>query len=82
MKKNEATLKFSKEEMKAYGYQVVDAVLEHFDTQDKKLPVAKGSRKEMDNLFLEEAPENATDAKKVLDFVPKEVVTKSYYLYY
>jgi hypothetical protein len=36
----------------------------------------------MDNLFLEEAPENATDAKKVLDFVLKEVVTKSYYLYY
>lgn len=77
MKKNEATLQLSKEEMRAYGYKVVDAVVEHFDTQDKKLPVAKGSRKEMDHLFLEEAPENATDAQKVLDFVLKEVVTKS-----
>jgi len=77
MKKNNATLQLSKEEMKAYGYQVVDAIIEHFDTQDKKLPVAKGSRKEMDHLFLEEAPENAMDAKEVLDFVLKEVVTKS-----
>ena len=77
MKKNDATLQLSKEEMRAYGYQVVDAIVEHFDTQDKKLPVAKGSRKEMDNLFLEEAPEESMDAQKVLDFVLKEVVTKS-----
>ncbi|MCF6306471.1 MAG: aminotransferase class V-fold PLP-dependent enzyme [Flavobacteriaceae bacterium] len=77
MKKNNATLQLSKEEMRAYGYQVVDAVVEHFETQNDKLPVAKASRAEMDQLFLEEAPENATDAKQVLDFVLKEVVTQS-----
>ena len=77
MTKNKATLQLSKEEMRAYGYQVVDAVVEHFETQNEKLPVAKASRAEMDHLFLEEAPENATDAKQVLDFVLKEVVTQS-----
>lgn len=77
MKKNKATLQLSKEEMREYGYKVVDAVVEHFDTQDAKLPVAKGTRKEMDNLFLEEAPEKGKDAQEVLDFVLKEVVTKS-----
>ncbi len=77
MKKNEARLQLSKEEMTSCGYQVVDAIVEHFETQDKKLPVAKGSRKEMDHLFLEEAPENPMDSKKVLNFVLKEVITKS-----
>lgn len=77
MKENKATLSLSKEEMKAYGYDVVDAIVEHFDTQNDKYPVAMASRKEMDNMFLEEAPETPTDAKKVLHFVLKEVMTQS-----
>jgi len=77
MKKNDATLELSKEAMKDYGYNVVDAIVEHFDTQNEKLPVASGSRKEMDHLFLEEAPENATDPQQVLDFVLDKVITKS-----
>ncbi len=77
MKKNNATLQLSKEEMRAYGYQVVDAVVEHFETQNKKLPVALASREEMDQMFLEEAPEYSSDPIKVLDFVLKEVVTQS-----
>ncbi len=63
--------------MQEYGYKVVDAIVEHFDTQNQKLPVAKGSRKEMDSLFLEEAPENPSDATEVLNFVLKNVMTKS-----
>ncbi len=77
MKKIDAPFQLTKEEMKSYGYQVVDAIVEHFDTQDQKLPVAKGTRKEMDSLFLEEAPEHPMEAQNVLDFVLKEVVTKS-----
>jgi len=77
MKENKATLSLSKEEMKAYGYDVVDAIVEHFDTQNDKYPVAMASRKEMDNMFLEEAPETPTDAKQVLHFVLKEVMTQS-----
>jgi glutamate/tyrosine decarboxylase-like PLP-dependent enzyme len=77
MKKINATLELSKEEMKKYGYEVVDAIVEHFNTQNEKLPVARGSREEMDHLFLEEAPENPTDAHRVLDFVLEKVLKTS-----
>ncbi|WP_435373087.1 pyridoxal phosphate-dependent decarboxylase family protein [Aequorivita marina] len=63
--------------MKSYGYEVVDAIVDHFDTQNQKLPVVSGSRAEMEQLFLEEAPEKPTDAKEVLNFVLEEVMTKS-----
>jgi aromatic-L-amino-acid/L-tryptophan decarboxylase len=74
---NKATLTLSKEAMKKYGYEVVDAIVEHFDSQNEKLPVVVGSREEMDHLFLEEAPENASDAHEVLNFVLDKVLTKS-----
>lgn len=74
---NKATLELSEEEMKSYGYKVVDAIVEHFVTQNDKLPVVSGTREEMENLFLEEAPEEAMDAEKVLEFVLEKVMTKS-----
>ena len=74
---NKATLELSHDDMKSYGYEVVNAIVDHFSTQNEKLPVVSGSRKEMEDLFLEEAPENPTDPKKVLDFVLDEVMTKS-----
>ncbi len=77
MKKINATLELSKKEMKDYGYQVVDAVVEHFDTQNEKLPVSSASREEMNHMFLEEAPENGSDANQVLDFVLDKVVSTS-----
>ncbi|WP_409994634.1 pyridoxal phosphate-dependent decarboxylase family protein [Dokdonia sp. Hel_I_53] len=70
-------LQLSKEEMKAYGYSIVDAVVEHFETQDKKLPLASATREEMDSLFLEEAPEQSSDPQEVLDFVIEKVMKKS-----
>ncbi len=72
-----AKLELTKKEMTAYGYKVVDAIVEHFDTQHTKKPVAFASREEMDSLFLEQAPEQPSDAKQVLDFVLQEVMSKS-----
>lgn len=77
MKKNNARLELSKEEMKSYGYQIIDAIVEHHATQHEKLPVALGSREEMDSLFLEEAPEQGSDPTHVLDFVLDKVMTNS-----
>ncbi|WP_420602659.1 pyridoxal phosphate-dependent decarboxylase family protein [Flagellimonas sp.] len=77
MKKNNSKLELNKEVMKNYGYQVIDAIVDHFHTQNKKLPVAMGSREEMDSLFLEEAPEEGMNSKKVLDFVLEKVMTNS-----
>nr|WP_298930403.1 aspartate aminotransferase family protein [uncultured Allomuricauda sp.] len=77
MNKDRASLELSKEEMKTYGTHVVDAIVEHYHTQNNKLPVAKGSREEMDSLFLEEAPENGSKPLDVLNFVLKKVMTNS-----
>jgi glutamate/tyrosine decarboxylase-like PLP-dependent enzyme len=77
MKKNNARLELSKEEMQKYGYEVVNAIVEHYATQAEKLPVASGSREEMDSLFLEEAPEKGSDPSQVLHFVLEKVMTNS-----
>ncbi len=74
---NKATLELSPEDMKSYGYAVVDAIVAHFVTQNDKLPVVSGSRSEMEKLFLEEAPEEPSDPQQVLDFVLEKVMTKS-----
>ncbi len=63
--------------MKDFGYRVVDAVVEHFETQEQKEPVARGSRKEMEHLFSEDVPEHPTPANQVLDFVLNNVMSQS-----
>lgn len=70
-------LELSKEEMRQYGYQIVDSIVEHHSTQNSKKPVAYASRKEMDDLFLEEAPEIPTNANEVLNFVTEKVLPNS-----
>ncbi len=67
----------SKEEIISYGYKVVDTIVEHFETQNLKSPVFNSTRKEMDALFLEEAPENVEKADEVLDFVIQTVLKKT-----
>lgn len=68
------TLTLSKKEMLDYGYRVVDAIVEHFDTLNTKYPVTTATRKEMDELFQEAAPEEGKNANEVLDFVVGQVL--------
>ena len=75
MKANK-NLDLTKEEMKKYGYSVVDTIVEHFNTMNEKQPFSTASRKEMDALFLEEAPEDGMDAHEVLDFVKENVLSE------
>ena len=70
-------LQLSKEEMKQYGYQVIDTIVEHFDTEHSKKPVAYASREEMDSLFKMEAPNEASNYKDVLNFVVQKVLPNS-----
>lgn len=67
----------SKEEMKSYGYKIVDIIAEHWATLEQKKPVASASRKEMDSIFLQEAPNDGMPAEKVLDFVMDNVIPNS-----
>lgn len=70
-------LTLTEKEMRDLGYRVVDTLVNHFNTLPQKKPVAKGSRKEMDSLFLEEAPKIATNVNTVLDFVIENVFTNT-----
>ena len=67
----------TKEEMKAYGYKIIDILAEHFDNLESKKPVSSGTREEMDAVFLQEAPNEATPADEVLDFVMNNVIPHS-----
>src|SRR5690554_1058305 len=71
------TLELSKEEMLHYGHTLMEAIVNHFETQSQKPPVAQATRKEMDNLFQEDAPEQASNPMEVLNFVLENVMTKS-----
>ena len=77
MTTNAHKLELTKEEMRTLGYKAIDELVEHFDTQNSKLPVAEGSREDMDKLFLEDAPEEPTDAMSVLNFVVDKVMSNS-----
>ncbi len=66
-----------KEEMQSYGYKIVDLIVDHFNTLEEQKPVIVASRKKMDAVFLQEAPEKGTPANEVLDFVMKNVIPNS-----
>ena len=63
--------------MQSYGYKIVDTIVDHYTDEESKKPVMKASREEMDSIFLSEAPDNATPADEVLDFVTKNVLPNS-----
>jgi aromatic-L-amino-acid decarboxylase len=67
----------SVEEMKSYGYKIVDLIVSHYEHIESKKPVSAASRKEMDTIFLQEAPEKGMPADKVLDFVMENVMPNS-----
>jgi glutamate/tyrosine decarboxylase-like PLP-dependent enzyme len=67
----------SVEEMKSYGYRIVDLIVNHYEHIESKKPVSSASRKEMDSIFLREAPEKGMPADKVLDFVMENVMPNS-----
>jgi len=79
MKENDlnAKLKLSKEDMKQYGYTIIDHIVAHFEDQDAKKPVALATRKEMDSLLAEDIPYQSTDAQEVLSFVMEHVIPQS-----
>ena len=70
-------LTLTEEQMRDYGYRVVDTLVDHFNTLSQKKPVAQGTREQMDSLFLEEAPKAATSVNEVLDFVVDNVFTNT-----
>ncbi len=76
MKKNHP-FQLNKEQMRSYGYQVIDAIVDHYQNEKNKKPVSLATRREMDNLFLEEVPKKEHDFEDVLSSVLNDVMPKS-----
>jgi aromatic-L-amino-acid decarboxylase len=70
----------SLEDMKSYGYKIVDLIAEHWDSIEQKKPLAEPkTRNDLDQIFLQEAPEKPMDSNKVLDFIVDNVLPNSTY---
>ena len=71
------TLTLNEEEMRTYGYKVIDHLVNHFQNQALKNPVALASREEMEALFLEAVPLEPSSANEVLEHVIENVMSNS-----
>jgi len=66
-------LELSPEEMRALGYRVVDAIVEHFTTLRDKPPSRCGRRADLEALLREPAPEQGSDPEAVVRFLTDHV---------
>lgn len=73
-------LTMPEEDMKAYGYRVVDMIVEHFSKLGQKRPVTRATREQMDWLLQEPIPESPTPVMDVLDHVQKNIFENSAHL--
>lgn len=73
--KNNSTLEMSSEEMRAYGYKIVDLLVNHLEGLPNKKPVAVANKGELDLLLEETIPEEGTDAGQVVDFIMEKVMS-------
>jgi len=76
-KKNQHSLTLTESEMRNYGYHIVDTLVDHFKNLESKMPVALGTRKEMDALLREDIPEKGEDAMQVINHVIHDVLVNN-----
>lgn len=67
-------LELSKEEMRTYGYRVVDHLVEHFSSLADKNPVKNASREEMEALLSEPIPFAPSKPEAVLNHVVENIL--------
>jgi len=70
-----APLTLGKEEMKEYGYKIVDLLVSHFDNLSSQKIASLADRKEMDSLLQEPIPNKATSPDAVLNHVVENVLS-------
>jgi glutamate/tyrosine decarboxylase-like PLP-dependent enzyme len=73
MEQANATLKLSREEMRALGYRVVDMLVEHFDELEKKPVTRLAGRAEMERQFREPLPQAPSDPTELLSRLEQDV---------
>ena len=70
-------LTFTENEMREYGYQIIDILIDHFTNLNHKKPIALGTRREMDELLEESIPEHGEDPRKVLKHIVDDILEKN-----
>jgi glutamate/tyrosine decarboxylase-like PLP-dependent enzyme len=70
-------LEWSAEEMRRLGYQVVDDLVERWSTLGEGQAWAGGTRRELEPLLLEDAPEEGRGAEAVLERVRRDVLPRA-----
>ena len=71
-----ARLELSREEMRALGYRVVEAVVEHFEGLRETSPSGGGGRPALEALLREPPPEQGTDPAALVRFLCEQVFTR------
>ena len=67
------TLQLSRREMKALGYQVINILVDHFDTLREKAVTCKASKPNLDKMFLRPFPDTGADPVQVLHWLQQEL---------
>lgn len=73
--KPDSPFRLSKEEMRSYGYKIIDIITEHFDNLYEKNLVSLADREQMDALLDQGLPKTPTDKEEVLHEVAHTILT-------
>ncbi len=73
---NGPTLDMPADEMRRYGYRVIDSIVQHLTTLREKSVVNIASREETEALFREEAPEEGVGFEALIQELEEEVFTR------
>ena len=79
-KKLNSTLSLTADEMRHYGYKVVDLLVNHFVHLPNKKPVAINSKSQSGDILGESPPSHGTNPEDVLQFVMKNVLSNGDFL--
>lgn len=71
--RSDGALRLSSEEMRALGYQVIDALVEHFEELPEKPVTRRAGREDLEERLREPPPEHGSDAEEVLRRAQQEV---------
>lgn len=74
------TLRMEPAEMRRLGYQMVDMLVEHFESLPQKPVTRKSDRPDLEAIFSEPVPENPSDGTELLQWVDREVLTNIMHL--
>ena len=69
-----AQLQLSEKQMRAFGYRVVDLVIDHIKSLPKKSASRRAKRSTMERLFREDIPKSGQDPMEVLKRTEREVL--------